>query len=56
MAGDERTGVAIIRVTEELDAGPVALCEEDRDRPEDDYGSLSARSSRSSAASSRSGP
>ena len=43
MAGDERTGVAIIRVTEELDAGPVALCEEVPIRPDDDYGSLSAR-------------
>jgi len=43
MAGDERTGVAIIRVTEGLDAGPVALCEEITIEPRDDYGSLSAR-------------
>ena len=43
MAGDERTGVAIIRVTEELDAGPVALCEEEPIRPDDDYGALSVR-------------
>jgi methionyl-tRNA formyltransferase len=43
MAGDERTGVALIRVTEELDAGPVALCEEIPIEPGDDYGSLSAR-------------
>jgi methionyl-tRNA formyltransferase len=43
MAGDERTGVAIIRVTEELDAGPVALCEEIAIEPEDDYGSLSSK-------------
>ena len=42
MAGDERTGVAIIRVTEELDAGPVALCEEIAIEPGDDYGSLSS--------------
>ena len=43
MAGDERTGVAIIRVTEELDAGPVALCEEIAIEPGDDYGSLSSK-------------
>ena len=43
MAGDERTGVTIIRVTEELDAGPVALREEEAIRPDDDFGSLSAR-------------
>jgi methionyl-tRNA formyltransferase len=43
MAGDERTGVTIMRVTEELDAGPVALQEQIAVRDEDDYGSLSAR-------------
>jgi methionyl-tRNA formyltransferase len=43
MAGDEQTGVAIIRVTEDLDAGPVALCEEEPIRPDDDYGALSSR-------------
>ena len=43
MAGDERTGVAIIRVTEELDAGPVALCEAVAIEPGDDYGTLSTR-------------
>ena len=43
MAGDERTGVAIIRVTEGLDAGPVALCEEIAIERHDDYGSLSAK-------------
>ena len=42
MAGDERSGVTIIRVTDELDAGPVALQEEIA-VGEDDYGSLSAR-------------
>jgi methionyl-tRNA formyltransferase len=43
MAGDERTGVAIIRVTDQLDAGPIALCEEEPIRPDDDHDSLSAR-------------
>ena len=43
MAGDERSGVTIMRVTEELDAGPVALQEEIAVRDDDDYGSLSAR-------------
>jgi methionyl-tRNA formyltransferase len=40
MAGDERTGVAIIRVTEELDAGPVALVEPIAIEPGDDFGVL----------------
>jgi methionyl-tRNA formyltransferase len=43
MAGDERSGVTIMRVTEELDAGPVALQEEIAVQADDDYGSLSAR-------------
>jgi methionyl-tRNA formyltransferase len=43
MAGDERSGVTIMRVTEELDAGPVALQEETAVQDGDDYGSLSAR-------------
>ena len=43
MAGDERTGVALIRVTEGLDAGPVALCEPVRIEPRDDYGTLAGR-------------
>ena len=43
MAGDERSGVTIMRVNEELDAGPVALQEEIPVREDDDYGSLSAR-------------
>jgi methionyl-tRNA formyltransferase len=43
MAGDERTGVAIIRVTEGLDAGPVALREELAIEPDDDYGSLAPK-------------
>jgi methionyl-tRNA formyltransferase len=43
MAGDERTGVAVIRVTDELDAGPVALVEPVAIEPGDDYGSLTPR-------------
>ena len=43
MAGDERTGVAIIRVTEELDAGPVALCESTPIEAGEYYGALAAR-------------
>jgi len=43
MAGDERTGVCVMRVTAGLDAGPVALCEEVEIGPEDDFGSLSSR-------------
>ena len=43
MAGDERTGVCVMRVTAGLDAGPVALCEEVAIGPEDDFGGLSSR-------------
>ncbi len=43
MAGDERTGACIIRLTEGLDSGPVALREELAIGPEDDYGSLASR-------------
>jgi methionyl-tRNA formyltransferase len=43
MAGDPTTGVTIMRVTEDLDAGPVALVEEVTVGPEDDYASLSAK-------------
>jgi methionyl-tRNA formyltransferase len=43
MAGDETTGVTIMRVTEGLDSGPVALAEEVRILDEDDYASLSER-------------
>jgi methionyl-tRNA formyltransferase len=42
MAGDERTGVSIMRLTEGLDEGPVALCEE-VEIGDDDHGALSAR-------------
>jgi methionyl-tRNA formyltransferase len=43
MAGDERTGVTIMRVTEGLDSGPIALAEAIEIGRDDDYGSLSAR-------------
>jgi methionyl-tRNA formyltransferase len=43
MAGDEETGVSIMRLTEGLDSGPVYLAEAEPIRPDDDYGSLSAR-------------
>jgi methionyl-tRNA formyltransferase len=43
MAGDERTGVAIMRLTEGLDSGPVCLMEPEPIAPDDDYGSLAAR-------------
>ena len=43
MAGDERTGVSIMRVTAGLDSGPVALREEMPIGPEDDFESLSGK-------------
>jgi methionyl-tRNA formyltransferase len=43
MAGDQRTGVSIMRVTAALDSGPVALQDETEIRPDEDYGSLAAR-------------
>ena len=43
MAGDEATGVTIMRPTAELDAGPIALQAPEPVAPDDDYGSLSAR-------------
>jgi methionyl-tRNA formyltransferase len=43
MAGDETTGVTIMRVTAGLDSGPIALAEETPVEPDDDYASLSAR-------------
>jgi methionyl-tRNA formyltransferase len=42
-AGDELTGVTIIRPIAELDAGPMCLQREERIRPDDDYGSLAPR-------------
>ena len=43
MAGDEQTGVSIMRVTEGLDSGAVCLQEPERIRPDDDYGTLAER-------------
>jgi len=43
MAGDQRTGVAIMRVTAGLDEGPVALVGDEPIAREDDYGTLSGR-------------
>ncbi len=43
MAGDERTGVSLMRVTAGLDSGPVALREEIPVGPEDDFESLAGR-------------
>jgi methionyl-tRNA formyltransferase len=42
-AGDEETGVTIMRPTEAFDAGPVCLQRAERIRPDDDYGSLAGR-------------
>jgi methionyl-tRNA formyltransferase len=42
-AGDEETGVSIMRPTAELDAGPVCLQRSEQIRPDDDYGSLASR-------------
>jgi len=42
-AGDEETGVTIMRPTAELDAGPIAAQRAEAIRSDDDYGSLSSR-------------
>jgi methionyl-tRNA formyltransferase len=42
-AGDEETGVTIMRPTAELDAGPLCLQRAEPIRPDDDYGGLAAR-------------
>ena len=42
-AGDEETGVTIMRPTAEFDAGPIAVQRPEAIRPDDDYGSLAAR-------------
>jgi methionyl-tRNA formyltransferase len=42
-AGDEETGVSIMRPTAEFDAGPVCLQRTEPIQPDDDYGSLSPR-------------
>ncbi len=43
MAGDERTGVSIIRLTAGLDSGPVCLMEPEPIGPTDTFGSLAER-------------
>jgi methionyl-tRNA formyltransferase len=43
MAGDEATGVCIMRLTAGLDSGPVALVEETPIEPDEDFGALEAR-------------
>ena len=43
MAGDERTGVSIMRLTEGLDSGPVCLQEAEPIGADDDYGTLAER-------------
>jgi methionyl-tRNA formyltransferase len=42
-AGDEETGVTIMRPIAELDAGPIAVQRAEAIRADDDYGSLSSR-------------
>jgi methionyl-tRNA formyltransferase len=43
MAGDERTGVCIMRLTEGLDSGPLCLSAEEPIAAQDTYGTLAAR-------------
>jgi methionyl-tRNA formyltransferase len=43
MAGDELTGVSILRLTAGLDSGPVCLAEAQPIHPDDTYGSLAPR-------------
>ena len=43
MAGDETTGVCVMRLEAGLDSGPVAIRGEEPIGPRDDYGSLSGR-------------
>ncbi len=43
MAGEERTGVCVMRLTEGLDSGPVALREEVPLGPEEDFEAVSAK-------------
>ena len=46
MAGDAETGVSIMRVTAELDSGPVALRQAEPIQPDDTYGTLAPRLAR----------
>jgi methionyl-tRNA formyltransferase len=43
MAGDQETGVSIMRLTAGLDSGPVCLAESEPIRADDTYGSLTTR-------------
>jgi methionyl-tRNA formyltransferase len=43
MAGDEHTGVCIMRLTEGLDSGPVCLSAQEEIADDDTYGTLAAR-------------
>jgi len=43
MAGDEQTGISIMRLTAGLDSGPVCLAAAEPIRPDDTYGSLAER-------------
>jgi methionyl-tRNA formyltransferase len=43
MAGDQRTGVSIMRLTAGLDSGPVCLAQTEPIEPSDTYGSLASR-------------
>jgi methionyl-tRNA formyltransferase len=43
MAGDQRTGVSIMRLTAGLDSGPICLVREEPIHPDDTYGTLAAR-------------
>lgn len=43
MAGDERTGVCVMRLTAGLDSGPVALCEEIELGVQEDFATVSKR-------------
>jgi folate-dependent phosphoribosylglycinamide formyltransferase PurN len=50
IAGDDRTGVTIMRVTEGLDSGPIALQRSEPVEPEDTAGTLGARLARAGGA------
>jgi methionyl-tRNA formyltransferase len=43
MAGDATTGVCVMQLTEGLDSGPTALCEETAISPDEDFESLAGR-------------
>lgn len=49
MAGDDETGVTIIKLVRELDAGPIAAQRAFAVEPDDDFGTVSARAGRLAA-------